>query len=90
MDQREEIERVGNKIEKHILIFALSRIDAGSPCFYMEDLVRFVQNRVGVAPDSASRILRMLRQAKKMDYEVVSRSDSYYRIKKVGDRVAPP
>ena len=49
--------------------------------FRMADLLRFVECRVGpVAPDSAGRILRLLRRAGKINYVVLDRSASLYAI----------
>lgn len=50
----------------------------------MEEMVRHIRARLGIAPDSPSRILRALRQAQMIDYTVVNRRQSLYRV----DRVA--
>lgn len=48
----------------------------------MQDLTEFVSSRVNgfVAPDSPGRILRLLRQSGRINYVVISRSKSLYRI----------
>jgi len=90
MGQEEEMERVSAKIARTILQFANSRLDAGSTTFHMDHLVAYVKMRVtGVAPDSASRILRDLRQKKRLDYKILSRRNSHYQLKSVGERMAP-
>jgi hypothetical protein len=80
-EQRENLERVSERISQHILAFAKLRLEAGAPDFRMEDLVEYVRTKVPVvAPDSASRILRDLRQQGVLGYVVVSRSGSHYRL----------
>lgn len=53
--------------------------------FHMDDLARWVKCWEGnhIAPDSPGRILRQLRQQKLLNYTVVSRSKSLYRVKPV-------
>jgi hypothetical protein len=71
-----ELKRVSLRIAEAVLDFARQR--AGS-AFYMEQLNRHVADAVGtVAPDSPGRILRDLRKKQRLDYQVVSRSDSLY------------
>lgn len=48
--------------------------------FHMEDLRLYVQNWIDVAPDSAGRILRQLRQQQLLNYTLVSRRGSLYRV----------
>lgn len=48
--------------------------------FHMTDLTRYVASQTTIAPDSAGRILRDLRQAKLLNYSVVDRRQSLYRI----------
>jgi len=52
------------------------------PTFHMEDLRKFVEQGVGgkIAPDSPGRILRQLRQEGELNYEVLSRHESLYKI----------
>ena len=56
--------------------------------FHMKDLLWFVESRIEgkVAPGSPERILRLLRQQGALQYEVVSRRESFYRM--VVDRPA--
>ena len=74
---RQERERVRSRIGKLILEFCRPH-----DVFRMEDLKRFVENRVKgrIAPASTDRILRQLRQQGFLDYIVVSRRQSLYRI----------
>ena len=69
------LERVQERIAAAVLEFCdLHRQ------FHMIELAEFVQARVGVAPDSPGRILRQLRQAGKVKYQVVDRRRSEYLI----------
>lgn len=80
--QAENIERVRSKIESSIINFALTHIDKP---FHMEDLTRHVKAQIpDIAPDSPGRILRLLRRQRALDYEVVNRRQSLYRITKFG------
>jgi len=75
-EQQENIERVTARIGRVILEFCEFR-----DTMYADDLRKYVAQKVGkVAPGSPDRILRALRQQGKLDYEVISRSKSYYRI----------
>ena len=79
--QGENLERVSEKIARHIVDFTRARLSRREPEFHMCDLVEHVQGQVPeTAPDSASRILRDLRQRCVIDYIVVSRKNSHYRI----------
>ena len=75
MAQDENLERVGERIAAAVLEFCDLR-----PRFHMVELGEFVQARVGVAPDSPGRILRLLRQAGKIRYRVIDRRNSEYLI----------
>lgn len=82
-EQSENIRRVGLKIGHRIVTFCQVRLALGEPRFFMQDLVDYVQDGfapASVAPDSTSRILRQLRLRGVIDYEVVSRRDSHYRL----------
>lgn len=75
MAQDENLERVTERIAAAVLEFC----DL-NPRFHMVELAEFVQERVGVAPDSPGRILRALRQAGKVSYRVIDRRNSEYLI----------
>lgn len=79
-EQSRQIERVAGKISPSIREFLHERGVNGT--FHAHDLHRHVGGHV--APASADRILRMLRQAGECDYEVVNRSASFYRITRLG------
>ena len=51
--------------------------------FHASDLRRFVNTDVGCAPSSADRVLRNLRQMGVVDYTVVNRAQSLYKINAV-------
>jgi hypothetical protein len=75
MAQDENLERVTERIAAPVLEFCGLRRQ-----FHMIELAEFVQARVGVAPDSPGRILRMLRQAGKVSYRVIDRRNSEYLV----------
>ena len=80
---RQERERVRSRIGSLIMeFFSLSRRPFVEPTFHMEDLRKFVEIGLKgkIAPDSPSRILRQLRQQRLLNYEVVSRRQSLYRV----------
>ena len=72
----QERERVRSRIGSLILEFC--RIN---DTFYMENLRTSIETRLGdIAPDSPGRILRQLRQQGLLNYTVVSRRQSLYRV----------
>lgn len=79
-EQDDNLARVSTKIAPVVLRFCRKRWRRGEPEFHMEELVKFVKNRTQIAPDSPSRILRKLRLDKRIDYNVVSRSESLYEL----------
>lgn len=67
---------VTSKIKQAILFFASRRA-----VFRADELRRYVATRCdAVAPASADRVLRDLRQRKQLNYVVVNRKKSLYRI----------
>lgn len=90
MHEQQDIEfsRVADKIGAIILRFFSSRLAQGLPEFRAEQLHAYVSREHKTAPDSANRIMRSLRQGLAVDYLVVSRRESRYRILSVGQRVA--
>lgn len=76
--QPRELARVKSAIAKLILSFFNAR-PVGSQ-FHMADLTKYVGAHVVIAPDSAGRILRDMRQAGELNYSVVNRRNSLYRI----------
>jgi hypothetical protein len=73
----ESLARVSSETEALILEFAW--LNKGQQ-FHAEELRQFVlSRRPNTAPDSPNRILRLLRQEGRLDYQVVSRRLSLYR-----------
>ena len=80
----QERARVRSRIGEVILSFCMRQIGP----FHMGQLLRYVEGHMDgrVAPGSPERILRLLRKELLLDYEVVSRRDSLYRIRWVRER----
>lgn len=79
VEQAANLERVSGRISAAILGFC-----RGRSVFHMEELRRHVEEVVGdVAPGSPDRILRLLRKQGRIDYEVLSRARSMYRLTRV-------
>ncbi len=74
-EQAENITRVCGAIGRDVLEFCSVATE-----FQMEQLREFVASRGHRAPDSAGRILRLLRQRGLVNYEVTNRRASRYRI----------
>lgn len=72
------LSRVNIKVAHLVTAFIRGR-GVGSH-FHMEDLTKYVTDQETVAPDSPGRILRDLRSKGKLDYKVISRSQSLYQI----------
>ena len=85
MNDREERARVKSRIGSLILeFFAIVKNHEWivKQTFHMQELLQFVEEGVSgkVAPDSPGRILRQLRQQHLLNYEVVSRRQSLYKV----------
>lgn len=78
--QREHLERVGGAIGRTILGFLRARLNNGMTEFRADELREWVAARHPGAPASADRILRALRQAGQVSYQVVNRRQSLYRV----------
>lgn len=76
--QPRELARVKSVIAGLILNFFNAR-EPGDR-FHMAELTRFVSAHTTIAPDSAGRILRDMRQAGQLNYTVVNRRSSLYQI----------
>ncbi len=74
---REERARVRSRIGSLIMEFCRENY-----IFRMEDLTLYVQARMKVAPDSPGRILRELRRKGYLNYRVLSRRNSLYKMEK--------
>lgn len=80
VSQSANLSRVTARIGESILEFAKSRVGSR---FHAGDLHAHVEQATGkCAPASADRVLRSLRQKGLVDYTVISRSDSLYRMEK--------
>ena len=87
-EQPKQIKRVRSKIGQAIVDFC-----ADHPTFYADNLRAYVALRCGsTAPASADRILRDLRRKDILNYEVISRTNSHYRVLPVPNRgtITPP
>ncbi|KKL51677.1 hypothetical protein LCGC14_2293130 [marine sediment metagenome] len=83
LSDREERARVKSRIGSLILEFCHFKFGTFADAeFYMEELRGYVERRVRgtMAPDSPGRILRQLRQQRQLNYRVISRSKSLYRV----------
>lgn len=75
-EQQEHLERVSSRIARAILEFCKSHRR-----FHADELRRHVIRETGItAPASADRILRDLRQQRRLDYIVVNRRESLYEV----------
>ena len=76
-NDRQERERVRSRIGSLIMEFC--RQDKS---FFMEELRSYVERNLAdcIAPDSPGRILRQLRQQRQLNYKVVLRRQSLYRV----------
>lgn len=84
-DQQENLTRVSEVIGQLVMNFYRSTLETGAP-WHMGDLTKYVAGRTTTAPDSAGRILRSLRQSGKLNYVVLSRSESLYESLPLVDR----
>jgi hypothetical protein len=75
-EQSRELGRVADRLRPAILAFAAER---GASLWHAHDLHTYVLERVGAAPASADRVLRLLRQEGALSYVVVNRRQSLYR-----------
>jgi hypothetical protein len=82
-EQTQQLNRVAATTKEAILAFIKARLaDTENNGAFTADQLRFyVNNNVtgGVSPSSADRVLRMLRQANKLNYIVLNRGRSLYR-----------
>lgn len=75
------LDRVKSRIAGHVTAFCRSRVASGEDTFHAEDLLRWVRERLpSIAPDSPRRILGELRLEGALNYEVLNRRASLYRI----------
>jgi hypothetical protein len=83
--QDANLERVNGKVCAAVLEFWAARLaPGGMRQFHMQELTAWVARNVPIAPDSAGRILRLMRQKGLIEYRVVRRSDSLYEVSERG------
>lgn len=74
-----DLSRVTSRIGSAIQYFVYCRL-RGDGTFHGSELYDYVRSNVGpVSPESCNRILRALRQRRRVNYVVLSRSKSHYR-----------
>lgn len=81
-EQAENLKRVYGNLHEAVLAFV--KLHEERALFNMIALTKWVQGNssFSLAPDSPGRILRELRREGLIDYEVVNRAASLYRIKR--------
>lgn len=79
MSQAKNLQRVDARIAHAVVAFWQQRVASTQQEFHMDDVTEYVRLQHQIAPDSAGRVMRDLRQRGKINYEVVSRRDSRYR-----------
>jgi hypothetical protein len=95
VEQREQLKRVREKLDLLVLDFCQRRRGTAqalveAPDFHGDDLLRFVRQRIpDVAPDSPRRVLAQLRREGWVNYEVVDRRASLYRLLPVTTEAKP-
>jgi hypothetical protein len=83
MEQELHLRRVRGNIEPAIMAFARKTGVGG--WFHAQELYDFVKSGYGIAPGSADRILRYLRQDNLLDYVVLKRGKSLYQFIAIAD-----
>jgi hypothetical protein len=77
-EQQKQLSRVTSRIGQAILEFCYPGRQ-----FHADELREFVSKRCSVAPGSADRVLRDLRKRRLVNYKVISRKQSLYRVEPV-------
>lgn len=81
-EQAPQIARVQSAIGGAVLAFCRQRLKT-TGTFHGDELQSYVTQEEPCAPGSPDRILRALRRAGRLDYQLVSRSKSLYRVTRV-------
>ena len=78
----QERARVRSRIGALIMEFCTERVKHFEGTFFMEELRVYIDRKLAgcIAPDSPGRILRQLRQKGELNYIVLFRSQSLYRV----------
>jgi len=83
-EQDENLDRVTARIGVAIVAFFRARTEMDQRDFHVEDLRIYVRSQIGmIAPASSDRVMRSLRQEGFINYSVISRANSLYRIEDV-------
>lgn len=78
---RPHLDRVGSRIGKAVMEFCRTH-----PTFHAQELRDYVAAETGIiAPASADRVLRDLRQKGLIDYKIVNRRASLYEVLRVAE-----
>lgn len=77
-EQQRQLARVSTSIGAVIVDFFKSK--KPGDLFFASELHQFVADRASIAPSSADRVMRDLRQSGEIYYSLVSRSQSQYRV----------
>lgn len=81
-EQPAQLERVSVRIGKSVVAFCETRVGQE---FHADELRDYVLSQCApIAPASPDRVLRDLRKKGELDYEVVNRRQSKYRVIRVG------
>jgi hypothetical protein len=72
--------RLSTQVAPAVLRFFRTKRERGQRHFYMQELQSYVTTQFPFAPDSPSRIMRGLRQRKRLNYKLISRKKSLYEI----------
>lgn len=75
-----DAEHAYDRIRPQIIDFYRKRVAQGERDFHLVDLFEFVTKNITIAPNSAARIMQYLRREGRLDYEVLNRRQSLYRI----------
>ena len=83
MTQAQELARVEHHIADYVIDFCRLVLSRPVPEFFADELRRYVSLRTVGAPASPDRVLRDLRKKGAVQYRVISRSGSLYRVEAV-------
>lgn len=88
--QAENLARVSERLNGAVLDFCRRVLARNDRTFHIEELRAFVVDlKLGaIAPDSPGRIMRLLKQKKRIDYVVVNRRQSSYLLLHVNESPA--
>ena len=82
-EQEQQLARVTGALGRAILSFCRSRWNTKQVEFHADELREWVAARCPAAPASADRVLRGLRRAGLVAYEILNRRASLYRLLRV-------